>query len=278
LEELKKRIVDLEGRLNYIRGLDKSKTKPIAIEQGFTTVKNYLNYLMKTKELLVELSYQIPTSTKPPVVKSNITNHIIDVLDCSGSMGSVKNINSKLFKAKEGILNNINSLKADARDHGYNYTYSLYVIGSKNHCSFIIKNKAIEEVDLAVINKIRSLGLTFLYSSVLEVINYTKLLAYDNTQLAVYTDGEDTYGTSHPNLIHRLKEAYNSKPDNLLITFAGTKSDMALIQNKLGIEDGNLSIYDGTSSGLKQSFKDTAEARSKYSKSISKGVTPKNLY
>lgn len=245
--------IELLNELENTYKTDKKAAKILANHAGFTTYKNYRNHLKQIIGVIEQL--------KPEITETNI--HVIDVVDCSGSMRG-----NKINAAKEGVAQGIDDLK---KTNHIKYTYSLLKFSSFNDIKFLNFNEDIIKVDSNISNKLLVGGVTALYDAVAYAINAVKKLNTNNKVLInVYTDGGENDSRDFRK-DYLLKELIESVKDFVTISWIGTNYDIDSLINKLNIDESNTRKYDGTAKGLEKSLNDTRLARQSYSTKVKLG-------
>lgn len=236
---------------------NKDRKLKLAQKAGYSTVEDYKKYLEEQSSLKVELE-----TKKTVIPKSNDikTIHIVDVIDCSGSMSG-----AKIRNAVKGINNGIDELK---KDNIINYTYTL--------CDF----SGCTDINFSnIVNKINNVnkvsfgprGMTALYDAVGKTIKKVQKHIKDNEKVLVniYTDGGENGSIDYNKT--SLNELIKSVEGIFTVTFIGTNYDVELVSKNLGIDKSNTLSYDGSAKGLGETMLLTKSARNVYADSVVAG-------
>lgn len=244
-----------QNLLDDFKKSNQNRKLKLAIKAGYPSIELYKNYL--EQELL---SNSVQTVI-PDNLKEKPIIHIVDIIDCSGSM-----YGNKIKSAVEGINRGINSLR---KNEIVDYTYTLCDFSDSGDVNF-----KYTQSPLSVVGSINFIdrGMTALYDAIGVTLNKIKLLKKPNEKVLVniYTDGEENdskiyTSISVNNLITMLKS------DGFTITFIGIEKDVNNIIKRLGIHDSNTLAYDGSAKGLEMSMEKTFAARETYSRSVVDG-------
>lgn len=244
-----------ETLLTKFKRSNNVRKQKLAEEAGFKTSKEYQKYLENQVKSTIE---QLPLTPEQSFKKPTV--HVIDIIDCSTSMGG-----SKLNSAISGLNEGVKNLKIEDR---VNYTHSLCTFSSRDTERFLHKNKSVKDIEENFL--FASSGMTALFDAIGFSINEAKLFSKDDKVLInIYTDGEENSSFKFSGT--KLKELIDSVKDNFTVTFIGTDKDVQSIINTLGIDSSNTLVYDGTGEGLKKGLDKTFQARTSYASSLVSG-------
>lgn len=242
---------------------NKERKLKLAIKAGFETIEAYLDYL--DKQVLSGGKSNTSTKkakvgTKVPKVKPTI--HVVDIIDCSGSMRG-----EKIRSAVSGINNGVENLRKDTKA---NYKYTLCDFSNNRDINFKYSNSDL--INVESIN-FEDRNLTALYDAIgitLNKVNHFKD-SKDKVLVNIYTDGgeNDSISYTEVSVNHLINEL---KSEGFTVTFIGTEIDTMNVINKLGIDESNTLSYDGSAQGLKMSMEKTITARALYFAGVADGV------
>lgn len=231
---------------------NKERRLKIAIKAGYSTSEDYIKYLKGIETVIV--------TKKVSKKRGKPTIHIIDIIDCSGSM-----FGAKINNAIKGINNGILELK---KDTSVNYTYTLCDFSGSNDIQYKYVKAPLNTVETV---NFRDRGMTALYDAIGKTLTTaSKNIKKDEKVLVnIYTDGEENGSRSFDSkkvseLIEDLKKDYT-------VTFIGTDVDVKSVITKLKIDETNTLAYDGSGKGLEKSMSLNNLARSAYSSSVKEG-------
>jgi len=238
-----------ENLLSKLKNAAKPRKQSMALENGFKTPEEFKTYLQ------TQIDNNVPSEGS--VVDAKPTIHIIDIIDCSGSMQGGKHTEA-LIGINEGIKN----LKKDTNAI---FTYTICDFGSKHDIKISNFKTALPDKEV----KFEVRGCTALYRAICQVFDKfsgTK----EKVLMNIYTDGGDNESsmseqTQAAKLIKELGE------DNFTVTFIGTTTDTKHIQRVLNINESNTLSYDGSAEGLKKSLEFNSTSRSIYSAKVAAG-------
>lgn len=239
-----------ESLLNTLVRANKDYKLKLAIRAGYTTVEEYKTYLQG-----------MINGSQPETVQTNElkTIHIVDVVDCSGSMDG-----GKIRGAQEAINAEIKRLQAD---NTAEYIYSLCKF-SNREVSF-----PISKTDIVTVGNLtfRADGGTPLLDAIGMTIDRLKVVNNTTpTLINIYTDGGENTSERF-NRVEIRTMIQLAEKNNCTVTFIGTEQDLIFAINQLGVDRTNTLAYDGSAEGLKMSFMATSNARSMYKDAVNKG-------
>lgn len=207
-----------------------------AIKEGYPSKEEYERFLLQGEDF------------------SNVTIHIVDILDKSDSMTG-----SKIEAAVKAINMGIDKLTNQN-------TYTLCSFGSIIRFDNLLSNPAtVTKVEKS------TLGMTKLNDAIFETLERLKSSVDKSHKVLVniYTDGCENASRRSPvsvrNLISELEGWFTC-------TFIGREHDVMTAKNNYNIHDTNTMVYDGTSSGLEKSIVTTLAARDSYTERVSRGL------
>lgn len=235
-----------ENLLEKFKKANKGRKIKLASQAGFGSAETYKEFL---ESKISEENYK-------KVI------HIVDILDCSGSMAG-----GKIRNAVEGINNGILELKKSTEN--IDYTYTLCDFSSHDDIQFRYLANSISEVKSI---NVRDRGMTALNDAIGSTLTKieTKRLPEDKVLINIYTDGGENDSRLYTiNAISKLISAVKEK--GVTITFIGTETDTASAIKNYGIDNSNTLSYDGSSEGLFKTMSATQSARASYSSKVSKG-------
>lgn len=243
-----------EVMLADLKKSNKARKLKLAQRYGFTTVEEYLDYLLNN--VVVETEVNLSPKKKPTI-------HNVFMLDASSSMKG-----SKYESGVEGIKKLIQSI---ANDTLSNNTLTVIEFTTEHLVSYI--HTWLSKGFTQPINFIGAMGRTPLYQAIGKTIAQlnNEITKGDKVLLNIVTDGEDTEGYDiYKNLAITLKQV--QEENNYTVTFIGTEADVARCKVVLNIDDSNTLSYDNTGEGLKKAFDATVIARENYSMNTSRGL------
>lgn len=239
--------------LDSFKRANKERKVVLAKRYGYNSPEEFKNYL----ESMIA-GKKTETSKELPVGNKKI--HVIDIIDCSGSMGG-----PKIHNAIEGINKGIAELKASKEPIEYSYTICEFSDNSDIKFKYTIK--PVEEVKPISLS---TRSVTALYDATIKTIKTALGVVknFDSTLINIYTDGgENDSRNGRGSFENYLKVA---EEEGIVVTFIGTKGDVESMINS-GVKMGNTMSYDGSAQGLQASFQATSSARSVYSAKVLKG-------
>ena len=230
---------------------NKERREKIAKKAGYNTIAEYELFLNR---MILDDTISENITIEKPVI------HVIDIIDCSGSM-----YGEKIKTAESGINKGILELK---KDTNVIYKYSL--------CTFSYSSNIFMRYTRVDINDIlevsfKAQGYTALYDAIGRVFNEISFKSNNEKVLInIYTDGEENDSRVWNALsISRLIE--ESKDKGITVTFIGLKDDVNRVINKLKIEESNTLCYNGTAEDFNLSLIATFTARTNYATSVLAG-------
>lgn len=245
-----------EQLLASLKRANKVRKLTMAIKAGYASVENYKLFL---EQQIAGVTEEPVKSTGRKPIKPTI--HVVDILDCSGSMkgakidGAIKGINAGIVKLKE--------------DTTANYTYTVCEFACHDDIKFPhVKSKVSTISNVSF----KARGVTALYDAIgktLEKVG-TSASKYEKILVNIYTDGgeNDSKNYSQLRISNVIKDAQTK---GVTITFIGTEFDTSKVVQDLNIDKTNTLSYDGSAIGLSKSLGATLSARSTFTASVVKG-------
>lgn len=236
-----------------LRSFSKSNTlrkQKISSDAGMT-VEEYKNFLKQNIAGTVSaVVVDVPVTTEIPTI------HVVDVLDCSGSMAY-----GKLQAAMKGINAGIQNLKTT---NSVNNVYSLLWFEGKTAKFKHLREdpRDVKEIHLT------SGGMTPLFDAIGTTIKEFKN-STDKVLMNIYTDGGEN--SSKKFTKEQIKKLIQDVKNNITVTFIGTSEDTLFAVRDLGVDLSNTLVYDGTAAGLDKSINVTVNARVSYSANVAAG-------
>jgi hypothetical protein len=205
------------------------------------------------------------------------TIHIVHILDGSGSMGESGSFNTKFTNAKQGMLEEIDLLKANTE---VNYLYSIVEFSSNSKIVKVADSLPVtSDFNLKVLPFFNPDGLTALYDAVGLTL---RSLLFENKSdvkvlVKIFTDGgeNDSRHFSSQAVKNVIREA---EIKGFVITFVGTEYDTMNMIKTLDLKKDNTFSYNGTASGLKQAYNVANIATMAYSKAIVRGEETRGFF
>lgn len=244
--------------LASLKRSNKERKLKLAEKAGFKTIEEYKMYLEGQIAGKPEKTVVKKTTKKKETVKPTI--HIVDIIDCSGSMSG-----SKIRNAIRGINNGIQELKKDDK---VNYTYTLCNFSGAHDIDFKYLNTSLDEVDPVYFH---DRGMTALYDAIGITLDKVKneVLKGEKVLVNIYTDGGENGSYSYNST--KVSEMIEALKENFTVTFIGTDADVDNVISRLKIDESNTLKYDGSADGLAKGMQVNSVARSFYSASVAKG-------
>lgn len=233
--------------LQGFKKANKERRLKLAMKYGYSDPDAYKAYLEK----MVADSEDVPATNgaKPRI-------HVIDILDCSGSMGS------KIRAAVKGINQNIQSLKDDSTA---DYTYTLCHFSHAGDIQYSYQGVPVNDVESV---SFKNRGMTALYDAIgLTMANAGT--GTDKILINIYTDGMENASIRFSR--HDIAKLISSDKENKVFTFVGTPTDVANVSQQLEIDKSNTLAYDNTAQGLEKALKSTRSARMSFASSVAAG-------
>lgn len=248
-----------ESLLKAYKRSNSTRKEVIAKKAGYPTGLEYKAFLEgEISGNVSEKTIESVEDVKPAKSVSVPTIHIVDILDCSGSMkvGKIKNAN-------QGIKEGISKLK---KEDDANYMYTFCDFSHNNDIQFSILGTPITQV--IHVDKFAR-GYTALFDAIKKTILMVAPLVSSGEKVLVniYTDGADNTSYTTPSQVRLLLQGH----PNFILTFIGTGQDVEYIVGRLGLDESNTLTYDGTSKGLENSMKATSLARKEFTTKLAAG-------
>lgn len=258
---------DYVSLLNSFKKSNKERKLKMAQKAGYNTVEEYLAFLtMKVAGKQIKPPTKTPAKKAAPVKKLNSdvrpTIHVVDIIDCSGSMSG-----NKIANAVRGINDNLSKLKEDKS--AVDYTYTLCDFSGNTDINFKYVAKGLDQVTSIYFS---SRGATALRDAIGNTLHKLREIKRpeDKVLVNIYTDGEENDSTRYNNkTIQSLIESL--KGEGFTITFVGTNQDVNKVQKLFSIEESNTLAYDGSAEGLSKTIGATAIARAAYFSKVASG-------
>lgn len=256
-----------ENLLKKFKKANKARRLVIAGEAGYESAEEYQKYLEskinENKEVLIE-----EKKVEKPVI------YVIDILDCSVSMGYPTQSGSKLYNGIDGINKGIQKLSENKE---VEYQYGLVLFSTTYDYIFKKPNNTFNPI---INSEVKTGGSTALYDAIgktlTELMNNVEKDA--KVLINIYTDGEENSSRSY-NSSSVEKLIKQSEDKGFTVTFVGTDRDVEMIQRNIKIHESNTLKYDGSAKGLSKATLDTLDARALYTASVLKGEDVKvNFY
>lgn len=213
-----------------------------AKKHGFTSWENYRDHLKS----------QTGSTTPTTDDDAPLTIHLVDILDCSGSMSS------KLPGALEAINKQV---EIHQEEEGINYTYTLCHFSYSNDIKYTNVQSPIHSVEKINFN---TRGMTALYDAIGDTCNKIEYKKEEKVLVNIYTDGRENGSRRYDqsgvrNLIKNFQEK------GWTITFVGTDTDVDSMVRHFHVHESNTLKYDGSAEGLKKAMDATSVSRAAYS-------------
>lgn len=230
---------------------NKERKEKLAKKAGYNSSADYELFLSR-------MILDDTTLGNIPVEKPII--HIVDIVDCSGSMSG-----EKIRVAASGVNEGIKELQK-VTDVIYKYTLCTFSYSDAIHLIY-------RKTDISNIraNHFKAVGYTALYDAIGKVFDEFREKPNDEKVLInIYTDGEENNSkiwtaSSTSRLIEEGKDR------GITVTFIGLQGDVDRVIANLKIEDSNTLVYNGTAAELDMAFGTTISARATYSMSVLAG-------
>lgn len=249
--------------LKALKRSNKQAREVRATKRGF---KSSVDYMKALQDLVNDnATSSIPTKKKNTSKSSSKkpTIIIIDVLDRSGSMGSLSSTNSKITNAVKGINSGIEKLKEDESILGVEYKHVFIYFDTEICVSNLesIKNVGYLSVD--------GRGGTALNDAIMSAISMAMKHKKDEDKVLIniYTDGGEN-ASKEFTYADVKKEISLVEKLGVTVTFIGTKYDTNYAIKNYGLHDSNTAVYDGTAKGLESMMQLTNSARAEYSTKV----------
>ena len=248
--------------LSSLMKSNKERRTKLAIKAGYKTSEDYITYLKKMIATPVVVTTKKASKKKESKVKEVVkpTIHIIDIIDCSGSMAG-----NKITNAIKGINNGILELK---KDTSINYTYTICDFSYSHDINFMYVRKPLSSVTNITF---RDRGQTALYDAIGKTLKDANdnIPSTEKVLVNIYTDGGENGSKKFTDKnISTLIEALKK---NFTVTFIGTDYDVKSVIQRLNIDKSNTLAYDGSAKGLAETMTMNDIARSSYSASVKEG-------
>lgn len=262
-----------EDLLAKYKKSNKQRKEDVAIKAGYKNGDEYKAFLEAsikgdtTKLPAVPAKKAGVTKTKKPVIKevkpstNKVTVHVVDIVDCSGSMSG-----SPIRNANEGVNKGVRNLK---KDDTVDYTYSLCHFADRNDIRHPYIAEPLTNIMAAI--KFGTRGCTALYDAIIETVRRVESFVKDGDKVLVniYTDGGDNGSYHKP---ADVKAIIDELEGIFTFTFIGTKFDVDFVTQNLRIDASNSLVYDGSAQGLQRAMNTTLQARAAYVQNVSIGA------
>lgn len=231
---------------------NKERKEKLAKKAGYDSSAEYELFL--SRMILDDINIPVTTPVEKPII------HIVDIVDCSGSMAG-----EKIRVAESGVNKGVRALKAN-KDVIYKYTLCTFSYPTDIH---LIHRKS--DISSIKTNHFRASGNTALYDAIGTVFDEFRGKSNDEKVLInIYTDGEENASriwtaSSTSRLIEENKDR------GITVTFIGLQRDVDRVIRNLKVEDSNTFVYDGSATELDMAFGTTISARATYSMSVLAG-------
>lgn len=232
---------------------NKQRRERIAQLNGYSSADEYRRYL-ESNLGVASKTVTTETTTKPII-------HVVDVLDCSGSMDWSRKIQSAMDGINAGIIGLRNN-------NDVVYKYSLFTFNLNTSIYFRIRRQSPENTNRV---NFRATGGTALYDALGTAIEEFRKDANNGHKVLinVYTDGEENSSIDYTT--RTISNLIESVSDIMTITFIGTEQDTKYVINNLKINSTNTLSYNGTGKGLVDSINQTISARTTYATKVVAG-------
>jgi uncharacterized protein YegL len=267
---MKNKVKTKEEMIASFKRLNKVARLVKANKEGYSTWESYLAFLEGTprttkvtsskKETIVQKVVKVVTGKRSK--KNSPTIHVVDIIDCSGSMGG-----DKIKAALLGINTGIQDLQ---KQKDVKYTYTLCEFASVGDMNFPHVKSSIDTVKTV---KFNARGMTALYDAIGETLKTMckGLDSNDKVLVNIYTDGQENNSKKWDEK-EIAEEITRLQKKNFTITFIGTEMDVKQVVRDLKISKSNTLSYDGTAQGLSKSLNQTVSARATYSAAVLDGL------
>ena len=254
--------------LKALKRSNKQAREVRATKRGF---KSFVDYMKALQDLVDGKVVNDNTTSSIPTKKKNTSKSsskkptiiIIDVLDRSGSMGSLASSNSKITNAVRGINSGVEKLKEDESILGVEYKHVFICFDTEICVSNLesIKNVGYLSVD--------GRGGTALNDTIMSAISMAMKHKKDEDKVLIniYTDGGEN-ASKEFTYADVKKEISIVEKLGVTVTFIGTKYDTNYAIRNYGLHDSNTAVYDGTAKGLESMMQLTNSARAEYSTKV----------
>lgn len=236
--------------VNFIK-LNKTARERKAHIEGYPDAATYIKIL---SNIAVEVKVKVKKekSGKPTI-------HVVDILDKSGSMRG-----ERIEAANVGINTGLTDLKQGK----VKYTYTLCAFSYHYDIKFVHLNTDPESVSTV---KIGVDGYTALWDAIGATFKQMEkfVKAGDKVLMNIYTDGGENDSRKFSS--EAVRKLIDSNKKDWTVTFVGTKNDVELVNQRIGIDMSNTLVYDGTAEGLKKGFAETRSSRVSYAANVVAG-------
>lgn len=230
---------------------NKERKEKLAKKAGYNSSAEYELFLSR---MILDDIIPVTTSVEKPII------HIVDIVDCSGSMQG-----GKIRVAESGVNKGVKELQK-VTDVIYKYTLCTFSYPSEIH---LVHRK--NDISNIRTNHFRASGNTALYDAIGMVFDEFRGKPNDEKVLInIYTDGEENASRIWTaSSTSRLIEG--NKDRGITVTFIGLQRDVDRVIANLKVEDSNTFVYNGTAAELDMAIGTTISARTTYSMSVLAG-------
>lgn len=258
-----------ENLLKKFKKANKARRLVIAGAAGYDSPEQYQSFLEGQISSSEPVKKEQTTTDKPVI-------SVIDIVDTSGSMGSLHTYNSKISSAQRGVKEGVSKLKKSEVPVIYNYGLCSFSGANQFKMSLI---QPIGEVSDNV-SIFPFYGGTALNDAIVKIVLLALELYKEGNQVLInfYTDGGEAHSEIN-NYKDASKAIEDAKDKGITITFICLKIDKDEIIRNYGIDESNILVYDGTSEGLSSATVDTITARELYASAVTRGeIVTNNFY
>lgn len=239
---------------------NKDRKLAVAKKAGYQTIDLYKSYL---ESMINGTNTEIKAKPTKKVTTKTVgipTIHIVDIIDCSGSMAG-----GKLHNATRGINNSVKELQ---NSDIAKYIYTICDFSYSQDIQFQIVNQPIKDVPKLVFSP---RGTTALYDAIGITLNKVQkhVPKGEKVLVNIYTDGGENGSVKFS--AKMVSELITKLKDDYTVTFIGTPNDVAIVSKSLSIDKSNTLAYDGSASGLASSMTTNSAARTTYSQNVAQG-------
>jgi len=227
---------------------NKDRREIIANRAGFNSGDEYKSHL--------KAQIEKETTENIEVVSENVVVHNVHILDASYSMEG-----SRMRSALQGINSEISELK---KDNSVKYLQTVVYFSGENQYYMPIDRRPIETVGEVVV---KTLNMTALYSAIGKTLEHlvTHKKPNEKTIVKVFTDGNENASRGKYRRSENLRDFIKTCEGlDITVSFVGTKTDVATVVNRLGIDESNTLSHDNTKESIDKVFVETMTATKSY--------------
>lgn len=232
---------------------NKDRREIIANRAGFNSGDEYKSHLKAQIEKETTENIEVVSEN---VVNDDVVVHNVHILDASYSMEG-----SRMRSALQGINSEISELK---KDNSVKYLQTVVYFSGEDQYYMPIDRRPIETVGEVVV---KALNMTALYSAIGKTLEHLvkRKKPNEKTIVKVFTDGDENASYGKYRRSENLRDFIKTCEGlDITVSFVGTKTDVATVVHRLGIDESNTLSHDNTKESIDKVFVETMTATKSY--------------